>query len=62
MKIKTNVSWELFCDDSFFDMWAVRPVGDGDFNSPRLFHFDKKEDAEKFKELVEKAHCAVPNK
>ncbi len=61
-KVKTNVKWEVFPDDSFFNMWAVRPVGDKDFNSPRLFHYASKEDADKLKELLEKAHCAIPNK
>lgn len=45
--------WELFFDTSFYHMWAVRPVGDENFDSPHLFHFAKKEDAEKFKELIE---------
>ena len=45
-----------------YDMWAVRPVGDKDFASPRLFHFVEKEDAEKFKELIEKSYHAIPNK
>lgn len=57
-----NVKWEIFLDKSFYDMWAVRPKGDKDFNSPRLFHFIHKEEAEKLKELLEKSHCAVPNK
>ena len=51
--------WELFCDSSFFDMFCVRPKGDRDFNSPRSFHFETKEDAEKFKELIEKSYHAV---
>lgn len=61
-KSKTNVEWELFMDSSFYDMFAVRQVGDKDFNSPRLFHFDKLEDAKLFKELIEKAHIAIPKK
>lgn len=56
--MKENVKWEIFIDESFFDMWAVRPIGDKDFNSPRLFHYVFKEDAEKLKELLEKSHCA----
>ena len=49
------MKWEIFNDDSYYNMWAVRPVGDKDFNSPRLFYFAKKVDAEAFKELAEKA-------
>jgi hypothetical protein len=59
-KVKTNVEWETFCDDSFFHMFAVRPVEDKSFGSPRLFHFLFKEDAEKFKSLIEKAHISTP--
>ena len=47
--------FELFCDESYYDMWCVRNVDDKRFNSPTSFHFVKKEDAEKFKELIEKA-------
>ena len=60
-KQTTNVKWELYCDHSFFDLWAVRPVNDKDFTSPRLFHFVLKEEAEQFKELIEKAHLAIPH-
>lgn len=58
-KAKYHVQWEIFCDEDFFYMWAVREVGDKDFNSPRLFHYTNKEDAEKLKELLEKSHCTV---
>lgn len=60
-KIKYNVVWELFVDESFYGMFCVRPKNDKDFNSPRCFHFVFKDDAENFKILVEKAHCAVPS-
>jgi hypothetical protein len=56
-----NVEWELFCDEVFFDMWAVRPKGDNALNSPRLFHFALEQDAISFKELIEKAHISIPN-
>jgi hypothetical protein len=62
MDTSTNIKWEIFMDDVLYGMWAVRPVGDKDFNSPRLFHFVKEQDAKQFKELAEKAHIAVPNK
>ena len=61
-KSKFRVRWEVFLDVSNYCMWGVRPVGDKDFNSPRLFDFVDKEDAEKFKKLVEKSYHAVPNK
>lgn len=58
-KIKNRVKWEVFCDKSFYEMWAVRPVGDRDFNSPRLFHFIKQADAEQFKFLLDESCHAV---
>ena len=61
-KISTNVKWDLFVDDSFYGMYCVCPKDDKDFNSPRRFHFAFMEDAVQFKALIEKSHCAVPNK
>lgn len=60
-KTETNVEWILFDDDYFFNMFCVCPKNDTDFNSPRRFHFVLKNDAENFKLLIEKAHCAVPS-
>lgn len=57
--MKTGVQWETYLDKSFFDMWVVRPVGDHDMDSPRLFHFDNESDAKALKALVEKSHHAV---
>jgi hypothetical protein len=54
------MEWEIFCDHAFYDMWAVRPKGDRDFNSPRLFHMPSKEDAEALKELLKMSKCAIP--
>lgn len=51
-----GIKYEIFLDSAYYDLWAVRPEGDNSFDSPRLFHFDKKEDAEKFKELAERAY------
>lgn len=51
-----NPYFEMFKDDSYFHLWAVRDIRDRSFNSPRLFHFAKKEDAEKFKELLERSY------
>lgn len=61
-KNKYNVKWEVFMDFNFFEMWGVRPVGDKDYNSPRLFHFVFREDADALQVLLNKAHCAVPNR
>jgi hypothetical protein len=58
-KIKLRVKWEVFKDDSFYGMWAVRPVGDHDFNSPRLFHLPDKAAAEEFRALLDKSQHAV---
>ena len=61
-KPQSNVKWEdPFEDQRFYGMWAVRPVGDHDFNSPRLFHFVFEDEAWKFKEMIEKCCCAVRN-
>jgi hypothetical protein len=61
MKDKYSVKWEMFQDKAFHDLWAVRPIGDRDFNSPRLFHFMYEEEAKEFKRLVELSHHSVPN-
>lgn len=45
--------WEVFQDDSYYDAWAVRPVGDRDFHSPYLFHTIKQRDAENLKNFLE---------
>jgi len=47
------VNFEMFQDKVFYNMYAVRPVGDKNYNSPLLFHFNFKKDAEKFLELIE---------
>ena len=60
-KMLHNVEWVLITDESFYDMFCVHPKHDTAYDSPRRFHFVYKEDAEKFKELIEKSHCAVPN-
>jgi hypothetical protein len=60
MKRDNTKYWEVFIDNSYYEMWAVRPKGDRDFNSPRLFHFALEEDALKFKELAEIAFMAIP--
>ena len=44
--------WECFCDESYYHMWAVRPVGDRSFSSKKLFHVASKEDAESLCEFL----------
>jgi hypothetical protein len=51
--------WEMFCDESYYGMWAVRDLSDTSFESPRLFHFNTKTEAEQFLALVQKSNCAV---
>ncbi len=57
----SDITWEIFNDMSYFDMWCVRPEGDKDFNSLRSFHFALKQDADDFKALVEKAKVSLPS-
>lgn len=58
-KSKHRVEWEVFSDASYFGLWAVRPVGDKDFDSPRLFHFVEQTDANEFKRLLDISSHAV---
>lgn len=48
-------SFELFCDESYYDMWCVRSIDDTRFESPMSFHFVEEGDAKDFKRLIEKA-------
>jgi len=54
------MDWEVYLDHAFYDMWAVRPVGDDDYNSSRLFHLPTKEKAEQLQQLLTESNCAVP--
>jgi hypothetical protein len=54
-----GLTWEMFQDKAYYGNWAVRPVGDMDFYSPRLFHFTNEEDAKEFKRLIELSHHSV---
>jgi hypothetical protein len=58
-KPQVRTEWECFQDESYYDCWAVRPIGDHDFLSPRLFHFVEKADAELFRELINKSYHAA---
>ncbi len=50
---KIRDKWEIYLDESYYHMWAVREIGDRDFNSSRLFHFIDLKDAKVFKKLLE---------
>lgn len=39
------LTWEFFQDISYFDMWAVRPMGDTNFKSQLLFHVMSEQEA-----------------
>lgn len=45
--------WEIFVDKSYYDLWAVRPVGEKNFNSGLTFHVLLKEEAQRLKEYLE---------
>jgi hypothetical protein len=33
-----SVRWETYCDESYYNMYAIRPVSDNNFKSNMLFH------------------------
>ena len=47
--------WECFCDKSYYDLWAVRPIGDRRCESQQLFHVQSEEEAEALVETLNKA-------
>lgn len=36
--------WEFFCDEAYYDMWAVRPTSENQWG--KCFHLNTKEEAE----------------
>jgi len=40
-----RITWEVFLDVSYYDMWAVRPKGDRSFTSESLFHLPSQQEA-----------------
>lgn len=38
--------WEYFMDESYYNLYAVRKIGDKDFNSEVLFHVCGKMEAQ----------------
>ena len=47
------MKYEYFLDESYYSMWAVRPVGDIDFNSKNLHHVATEKEAIKLKDKLE---------
>lgn len=47
------MKWETFFDEAYFHMWAVRPVGDKDFYSDKLFHLVHKNEAEELVKFLD---------
>lgn len=41
------MKWEYYLDHSYYDMYAVRPEGDHDYQSAKLFHTVTKLEAER---------------
>lgn len=44
------MTWEFFCDRSYWDMWAVRPVGERRWG--RCFHVPSQEEAQALAALL----------
>lgn len=43
-------AWETFCDEGYFHMWAVRPVGSRAFKD--AFHLPSRAEAERLRDLL----------
>jgi len=43
-------NWECFCDECYFGLWAVRPVGENRWG--HCFHVQTKEEAEGLRDLL----------
>jgi hypothetical protein len=51
-RLNMNKKWEYFQDPSYYDMYAVRPIGDKEFNSKLLFHVTNESEASRLAELL----------
>lgn len=51
-KDKRGREWETFVDMCYYDCICVRVKSDRGFNSPTSFHFDTREQAMQFVELI----------
>lgn len=54
---KKDDMWEYYLDNTYYDLWAVRPVDDKNFNSGLLFHVSSENEAEKLTELLNTRMC-----
>jgi hypothetical protein len=43
-------NWECFCDDCYYGMWAVRPVGENRWG--HCYHVHTREEAEGLRDLL----------
>ena len=43
-------NWECFCDECYFGLWAVRPVGENRWG--HCFHVQTREEAEGLRDLL----------
>jgi len=55
-KRKKKRKYEIFEDNSYYNMWCVRSVGDTHFNNHYSWHFPTKKEAKMFLSLIEKAY------
>jgi hypothetical protein len=46
--------WEWFSDPAYYDLWAVRPIGDKDFGSSKLFHVQTEHEAKALCDILTK--------
>lgn len=44
------MTWECFCDESYFDYWAVRPVGEKRWGY--CFHLVTRKEAEELRDML----------
>lgn len=44
------MNWEVFCDPVYYDLWAVRPVGETRWGC--VFHLNSREEAEGLAKLL----------
>ncbi len=51
-KDKRGRPWEWFCDESYYNMFCVRPIGEREFNSELSFHFETQCEASAFASLL----------
>lgn len=48
------MKYEIFLDEGYFHLYAVRAIGDKEFDRLHVYHLASREDAEALKCLLEK--------